>query len=150
MSQGSSLIQPTPTQAQQDQKEAVPLHVPISATRPATSSSLKENPSSSCHTWPVQTEKGTSGCADDTPRQNPLTCDSLGIYDIGSCFCHSRAHDVIAHSVHAARAQSSLLLAGSKGLDAQIHLHRTQTHPETPRRTQNALLAPQLHFLGKL
>lgn len=45
MSQGSSLIQPTPTQAQQDQKEAVPLHVPISAARPATSSyHLKKTP----------------------------------------------------------------------------------------------------------
>lgn len=119
-------------QVQQDQKEAVPLHVPVSAVRQATSSSLKENPSSSCCTWHGHTEKGTSGCADYTPRQNPLTCHSLGIYNVCSCFCHSRVHDVVAHSVHAARAQSSLLLAGSEGLNAQIHLHQTETHTEIP------------------
>lgn len=114
---------------------------------------FKENPSSSCHTWQGQTEKGTSGCLDYTLRQNPLTCHSLGIDNVCCCLCDSCAHDVAAHGVHAARAQCSLLLAGSEGLNAQIHLHKREAHIKTPcasKTTQNPLLVPQPRSLTKL
>lgn len=136
MSQGPSLIQATPTQVQQDQKEAVPLHVPISAVRPATSSSLKANLSSPCHTWHGQTEKGTSGCAVAPQDRIPSPVSPLASMTLAAAFVTA----VLTMSLPTAFMRRELrarfcLLVPKASMHKSIctgHKHALKTHPVRP------------------
>lgn len=132
MPQGPSLIQATPTlslagsegsSSLSTGKTGEFLHMrPSQLLDQLLPWSLKENP----FFLPTilgkeQTEKGTP-IAFVKPQDNILTCYSLCIYNVCCCFCHSSIQNIIAHCIQSPRVQSSLLLAGTKGLNAQIHL----------------------------
>lgn len=116
-----------------------PQHVTISDVKPTASLlTTRKTLSSSCHTWQQTDRKAHLIFFSDTSH-NILTCYSFCIYNICCCFCHSCVKNIIAHCIHSSRIQRSLLLAGAKGLDAQIHLCTRKTQRTTLCWTQDTL-----------
>jgi len=108
------------------------LNVPISSIKPPTSLLTQaKHLSSPCHIWQGMDRKKVILIAFLNISDNTLTCYPLCIYNICCCFCHSCTDNIIAHCIHSPRVQSSLLLAGTKCLDAQIHLCITEKQMTT-------------------